>query len=370
MKASNRMLKSYAAVWACATACIAVSFSLTGCSRSGESAAAQADGRQVARIATEWYKSHFKNISLSLTTAVGNDILITGEKVYQHEVPRSYRFEVSISPSNETIMVCGICPIDVGGERLGTLREFAVRADYKIRESIATLYLDAKGALRCRATMPFDALLVDPDEAMWLMVGSVEAKLSSCEKAARPVCDGGVSLSAAISEINENAAALNNCPCYRKWVDIYKGRPRTEDVVKRWFDEEAGYYEMHHAGSDTKFSGVWRFEDGDAMGYGVEIGHQVLTSWCRNPIKFLYENRRDNEMCEFISRFNERSNDVSIIMDFDKGEMFFRHSMPVSVLRLPRTKERLRKTLTDITGAVYDAYWRTWKDVGSIIGAR
>ena len=370
MKASNRMLKSFAAVLACVTACIAVSFYLTGCSESGESAAVQTDGRQVAKMATEWCKSHFKNISLSMPTAVGDDILITGEKAYQREAPRRYRFEVSILSSNETIMVCGICPIEVGGERLGKLREFAVRADCKMRESIATLYLDATGSLRCRATMPFDALLVDPDEAMWLMVGSVEAKLSSCEKAARRACDGGVSLSMAISEIDENAAALSNCPCYREWVDLYKEHPRTEDVVKRWFDEEAGYYEMHHAGSDTKFSGVWRFENGDAMGYGVEIGHQVLTSWCRNPINFLYENRRDDEMCEFISRFNERSNDVSIIMDFDKGEMFFRHSMPVSVLRLPRTKERLQKTLSGITGVVYDAYWRTWKDVGSIIGAR
>ena len=75
-------------------------------------------------------------------------------------------------------------------------------------------------------------------------------------------------------------------------------------------------------------------------------------------------------MCEFISRFNERSNNVSIIMDFDKGDMFFRHSMPVSVLRIPRTKERLGKTLSGITGVVCDAYWGTLKDIGLIIGAR
>lgn len=349
---------------------IAASFPLTGCSKRGESAAVRAEGRQVARVATEWYKSHFKDMSLLEPASIGDDILITGEKAYQRGAPRRYRFEASISSTNETIMVCGICPIDVGVERLGTLREFAVRADCRMRESIATLYLDAKGDLRCRATMPFDALLVDPDEAMWLMVGSVEEKLSSCEKAARRVCAGGCSLSAAISEIGEVSAIPDNCPCHRKGVDIYKGLPPAEDVVKRWFDEEQGYYEMRHAGSDTKFSGVWRYEDGEAMGYGVEIGHQVLTSWCRNPINFLNENRRDDEMCEFISRFNERSNNVSIIMDFDKGDMFFRHSMPVSVLRIPRTKERLGKTLSGITGVVCDAYWGTLKDIGLIIGAR
>ena len=329
-----------------------------------------ADGQQIARMATEWYKSHFKEMSLSAPVSIGDDILITGEKVYQHGAPRSYRFEVSISPSNETIMVCGICPIDVDGERLGTLREFAVRADCKMRESIATLYLDAKGALRCRATMPFDALLVDLDEAMWLMVGSVEAKLSSCEKAARSVCDGGRTPSAAINEIGEYAAALSNCPCYRKWVDIYKGLPPVEDVVKRWFDEEQSYYEMFHAGSDTKFSGVWRLDEGAAMGFGVEIGHQVLKSWCRNPINFLNENRRDDEMCEFISKFNERNNNVAIVMDFDKGNMFFQYSIPISVLRLPRTKERLQATLSDITGVICGAYWRTEEEVGLIIGAR
>ena len=331
---------------------------------------APANKCQIVNIATEWYKSHFKGISLSMPTAVGDDVVVTGEKAYHREDTLRYRFEVVISSSNETIRVCGICPIDVGRERLGALREFAVRAACKMRESIATLYLDAKGALRCRATMPFDALLVDSDEAMWLMVGSVEEKLSNCEKAARRVCNDGLSPSAAVGEFDEIAAVPGNCPCYRAWVDIYKGHPRTEDIVKKWFDEEGGYYEMHHAGSDTKFSSVWRFEDGDAMGYGIEIGHQVLTSWCRNPIKFLYENSRDDEMCEFISRFNERNNSVSIIMDFDKGEMFFRHSMPVSVLRLPRTKERLQKTLSDITGVVYDAYWRTLKDIGLIIGAR
>ena len=354
----------------CAAICIATSVSVMGCSRSGEPAAAQTDGRQIARIATEWYKSHFKDMSSLEHASIGDDILITGEKVYQREAPRRYRFEVSISPSNETIMVCGICPIDVGGERLGTLREFAVRADYKIRESIATLYLDAKGALRCRATMSYDALLIDLDEAMWLMVGSVEEKLSRCEMAARRVCDGGCSLSTVVAEIGEVAAVLGNCPCYRKWVDIYKGQPPVEDVVKRWFDAEEGYYEMYHAGSDTKFSGVWRYENGEAMGYGVEIGHHVLKSWCRNPINFLNENRRDDEMCEFISRFNERSRSVSIIMDFDKGNMFFQHSMPVSVLRLPRTKERLDRTLADITGVICDAYWRKRKAIELIIGAR
>ena len=341
-----------------------------GCSRNGNPDTAPADGRQIARVATEWYKSHFKEMSLSTPASMGGDILITGEKVYQREAPRRYRFEVSISPSNETIMVCGICPIEVGGERLGDLREFAVRADCKLRESISTLYWDGKGALRCRATMPFDALLIDLDEAMWLMVGSVEEKLSRCEMAARRVCDGGCSLSTVVAEIGEVAAVLGNCPCYRKWVDIYKGQPPVEDVVKRWFDAEEGYYEMYHAGSDTKFSGVWRYDDGMAMGYGVEMGHQVLKSWCRNPINFLNENRRDDEMCEFISRFNERSRNVSIIMDFDKGKMFFQQSMPISVLRLPRTKERLKKNLFDITGVICDAYWRTRKEVGLIIGAR
>ena len=320
-----------------AAVCIAASISLTGCSRSSESTTTQPqpDKEQIARIATEWYKSHFKNISLSMPTAVGDDVLITGEKAYQHEAQRSYRFKVSISSSNETIMVCGVCPLGIGREHLDAMREFAVRADFKMRESIATLYLDANGDLRCKATMPFDALLVDPDEAMWLMAGSVEKKMSSCEKAARLVCDRGVSPSTAIREIGEGTALPGNCPCQRKWVDIYKGLPPVEDVVKRWFDEEQGYYEMHHAGSDTKFSGVWRYENGDAMGYSVEIGHKILSSSCRNPINFLNENRRDNEMCEFISRFNEINNNVSIIMDFDKGEMFFRHSMPAMRKTVP-----------------------------------
>ena len=350
--------------------CLLALAAVFGCSRNGNPDAAPADGQQIVKIATEWYKSHFKDLSLLETSSIGDDIVITGEKVYQHGAPRSYRFEVLISSSNETIMVCGVCPMGVGREHVNAMREFAVRADCKLRESIATLYLDATGDLRCRATMPFDALLVDPDEAMWLMVGSVEAKLSSCEKAARPVCDRGSTPFAAVNEIGEYAAALSNCPCYRKWVDIYKGLPPVEDVVKRWFDEEGGYYEMHHAGSDTKFSGVWRFENGDAMGYRVEIGHQILSGSCRNPINFLYENTRTDEMCEFISRFNEESKDVSIIMDFDKGNMFFQHSMPVSVLRRPRTKERLQKTLSDITGVVYDAYWRTKKDVELIISVR
>ena len=351
-------------------AAVYIAASLMGCSRSGESTATHTDGQQIARMATEWYKSHFKNISLSKPIAIGYNIEITGEKAYQRDASGSYRFEVLISSSNETIMVCGVCPFGVGMEHRDAIREFAVRADCKMRESIATLYLDAKGDLRCRAVMPFDALLVDPDEAMWLMVGSVEEKLSGCEKAARLVCNGNTTLSTTISEIGDGVALLGNCPCHRKWVDIYKGLPPVEDVVKRWFDEEQGYYEMHHAGSDTRFSGVWRYEDGDAMGYSVEVGHQILSSSCRNPINFLNENRRDEEMCEFISSFNERSNDVSIIMDFDKGEMFFRHSIPVSVLRLPRTKERLKKNLSDITGVICDAYWRTKKDVGLIIGAR
>jgi hypothetical protein len=162
------------------------------------------------------------------------------------------------------------------------------------------------------------------------------------------VCHGGCSPSAAVSEIGEAADVPGNCPCHREWVDVYKGLPPTEDVVKRWFDEEEGYYEMQHAGSHTKFSGVWRCEVGDgrfvAMGYEVEIGHQVLSSSCRNPINFLYENRRDDEMCEFMSGFNERNSNVAIIMDFDKGDMFFRHSMPISVLRLPRTKEKSNET--------------------------
>ena len=89
--------------------------------------------------------------------------------------------EIVACQTNETLVVRGTCPVKVRKDRIADMREFVVRADFKTRESIATLYLDAEGRLRCRASMPFDALLIDAEEAMWMLAASVESKILSCE---------------------------------------------------------------------------------------------------------------------------------------------------------------------------------------------
>lgn len=338
----------------------------------GRADAASADGEQIVKIATEWYKSHFKDVSLSSPDATGGDIVINGAKAYRYRAQTTYKFDIVVSSSNETVMVCGICPVDVRKERMDAMREFAVRADFKMRESIATLYLDTNGVLRCRAAMPFDALLVDADEAMWKMAASVEEVLFNCEKAARRVCNGECTPSAAVGEVNEVSTLLDNCPCYKKWVDLYKDLPPVEDVVKRWFDRNEGYYEMHHDPCVTRFTGFWRIMDDyffDTINYSVTIENGIIIGVCRCPVSLKSEELR-SEVVAFVSDFNSRNVEVTLKTDLDEGKLSVQHAIPVSVLRRPRSDLRFQSAMSGITGAPEEALWGIKKDIEGMLGAK
>ena len=364
--------KGNAALAVIAGLAVSVSMTALGNPRLGNADAAPVDRRQIVKIATEWYKGHFKDVSLSSPAASGADIVITGKKAYRHGAPGVYRFDVVVSPSNETIMVCGTCPIEVRKDRMDAVREFAVRVDFKMRESIATLYLDTNGTLRCRAAMPFDALLVDADEAMWKMVASVEEVLFNCEKAARRVCDGGCTPATAAGEVKEVSTLLDNCPCYRDWVDLYKDLPPVEDVVKRWFDKNQGYYEMHRDPCVTRFTGFWRIMDDhffDTINYGVVIENGVARGICRCPVSLKGEDLR-REIVAFVSGFNSRNVKVALKMDLDEGRLSVQHVLPVSVLRRPRSDTRLQAALSGITGIPEMSLWGIEKALEGMLGAK
>jgi len=326
------------------------------------------DKCQAAKIATEWFKNHYQNVKLRNPVVTDDGTVISGEVVYRDGVFSSYGLEIVISPSNETVVVRGTCPVEIRKERIADMREFAVRADYKMRESIATLYFDAEGSLRCRASMPFDALLIDVEEAMWMLAASIESKLLSCEGAAKRVCDEECSPTVAVGDIKEfhlfTEDYLRNSSCeYDSGrFAAYEGLPPVEDVVKQWFDKEQGYYEMHRDPCTTCFSGFWRYMDDDYFDmvcYRVDIANRTLVCVCHCPLSLQGDGGND-EIVGLVSDFNSRHDMASLKMDLDAGHLTTQYEMPVSLLRRPRSQARFRTVAIDMTSlpdkALVDIY--------------
>ena len=315
------------------------------------------DKCQVAKIATEWFKNHYQNVKLRNPVVTDDGTVISGEVVYRDGMFSPYGLEIVICPSNEIIVVRGTCPVEIRKGRIADMREFAVRADFKMRESIATLYFDAEGSLRCRASMPFDALLIDVEEAMWMLAASIESKLLSCEGAAKRVCDEECSPTVAVGDIKEfhllTEDYLRNSSCeYDSGrFAAYEGLPPVEDVVKQWFDKEQGYYEMHRDPCTTRFSGFWRYMDDDYFDmvcYRVDIATRTLVGMCHCPLSLQGDGGHD-EIVGLVSDFNSRHDRASLKMDLDAGRLTTQYEMPVSLLRRPRSQARFRNVATDMT---------------------
>ena len=316
-----------------------------------------ADKCQIAKIATEWFNRNYQNVELRNTVVKDGGMVISGVVVYRDGMFNSYGLEIAVCPSNETIVVRGTCPIEVQTNRMVMMRELAVRADFKMRESIATLYLDAEGRLRCRASMPFDALLIDAEEAMWMLAASIESKLLACEGAARRVCAGECSPTEAAGDVKEfqllTEDYLRNSSCVyepNRFIS-YEGLPPVEDVVKQWFDKEQGYYEMHRDPCTTQFTGFWRYAGDDyfdSVSYRVDIASRTLVGICRCPLSL----KGDDGCCELVelvSDYNSRHDRGSLKMDLDAGRLTTQYEMPVSVLRRPRSQPRFRVVADDMT---------------------
>lgn len=339
---------------------------------------APADECQVAKIATEWFKGHYQNAALSKPVATDVGIVISGEVVYRDGMFSSYGLEIAVYPSNETIVVRGTCPIEIQKDRMAMMREFVVRADFKLRKSIATLYLDADGRLRCRASVPFDALLIDANETMWMLAASIEGKLLACEGAARQVCAGERSPAAAAGGITEfhllTGDYLHNGSCGREpsRIATYDGLPPVEDVVKQWFDKEEGYYEMHRDPCATRFTGFWRYAGHDyfdSVCYRVDIVNRTLIGMCHCPLSLGGEGGCD-EIIGLVSDFNSKHDKGSVKMDLDAWHLTTQHEMPVSVLRRPRAEVRFRTVAEDITGVPSKVLMDIYEQLQWILSAK
>lgn len=346
--------------------------------RWGMPEAAPADKCQIAKIATDWFRGHCQNVELPEPAMLGDGIAISGKIAYRKGLFRSYGLEIAVCPSNETVVIRGTCPIEVKDERMAEMREFAVRADFKTRESIATLYLDADGRLRCRTSMPFDALLIDSEEAMWMMAASLESKILACERAARLVCAGDCSPTVAVGDIKEFCLlaedSLDNgsYKCVPDGFAVYDGLPPVEDAVKSWFDREQGYYEMHRDPCMTRFTGFWRYFDDDyfdTVCYRVDIYRRILVGVCDCPVS-MHGNEGNGEVAELASAFNSRHDRASLKVDLDAGRLTTQCEMPVSVLRRPRSQSRFRAVAGDITGIPDSALVEIYDKLQLIMSAK
>ena len=340
--------------------------------------AVPADKLRIAKIATEWFKGHYKNVELSRQVAADGGIVISGEVAYRGGMFSSYGLEIMVGHSNEIIVVRGTCPVKIREERIAAVREFAVRADFKMRESIATLYLDAEGSLCCRASMPFDALLIDAEEAMWMLAASIESKLLSCEGAAKRVCAGECSPTVAAVDIREfqllTEDYLHNssCECEPSRFTSYERLPPVEDVVKQWFDKEEGYYEMHRDPCTTQFTGFWRYMGDDyfdSVSYRVDIANRTLICMCRCPLSLQGDGGHD-EIVGMVSDFNSGHERSSLKMDLDAGRLTTQYEMPVSLLRRPRSQARFRTVATDMTNVPDKALVEVYEKIQWILSAK
>ena len=336
------------------------------------------DKCQVAKIVTEWLKSHYQNVKLRNPVATDNGMVISGEVAYRDGVFSSYGLEIVICPSSETVVVHGTCPVKVRKERIAAMREFAVRADFKMRESVATLYLDAEGSLRCRASMPFDALSIDAEESMWMLAASIESKLLSCESAAKRVCDEECSPTEAVGDIKEfqllteDYLHKSSCECEPRRFASYEGLPPVEDVVKQWFDKEQGYYEMHRDPCTTQFTGFWRYMGDDyfdSVSYRVDIANRTLICMCRCPLSLQGDGGHD-EIVGLVSDFNSRHDRASLKMDLDAGRLTTQYEMPVSLFRRPRSQARFRTVAADMTSVPDKALVEIYEKLQWILSAK
>lgn len=336
------------------------------------------DKCQIAKIATEWFINHYQNVKLRNLVETDEGTVISGEVVYRDGMISSYGLEIFVCPSNEIIVVRGTCPVKIRQERIAAMREFAVRADFKMRESIATLYFDEEGSLRCRASMPFDALLIDVEEAMWMLAASIESKLLSCEGAARRVCEEECSPTVAVGDIKEfhllteDYLHKSSCACEPSRFISYEGLPPVEDVVKQWFDKEQGYYEMHHDPCTTQFTGFWRYMGDDyfdSVSYRVDIVNRTLICMCRCPLSLQGDGGHD-EIVGLVADFNARHHKASLKMDLDAGHLTTQYEMPVSLLRRPRSQACFRSAVTDMTSVPDKALVEIYEKLQWILSAK
>ena len=82
-----------------------------------------ADKCQIAKIAAEWFTSHYQNVELSKTVAKNDGIVISGNVAYRDGMFSSYGLEIAVCPSNETLVVRGTCPIEIHKDRMAMMRE-------------------------------------------------------------------------------------------------------------------------------------------------------------------------------------------------------------------------------------------------------
>ena len=337
-----------------------------------------ADKSQIAKTATEWFKSHYQNIELHSPVIQDDGLVISGTVAYRDGMFSSYGLEVVVSPSSERLVVRGMCPVKIRKERIAAMREFAVRADFKMHESIATLYLDAEGSLHCRASMPFDALLIDVEEAMWMLAASIESKLLSCEGAAKRVCDEVCSPTEAVGDIQEfqllteDYLHKSSCECEPSRFASYEGLPPVEDVVKQWFDKEESYYEMHRDPCTTQFTGFWRYMGDDyfeSVSYRVDIANRTLICMCRCPLSLQGDGGHD-DIVGLVSDFNARHDKASLKMDLDAGRLTTQYEMPVSLLRRPRSQSRFRTVAADMTSVPNKALVESCEKLKWILSAK
>lgn len=336
------------------------------------------DKCRIAQIASEWFKSRYQNVKLSESVVNGGGVFVSGEVSYPRGVFGTYGLEIFACQTDETIVVRGTCPIEIDKDHMALMRELAVRADFKTRESIATLYLDAGGRLRCRASMPFDALLIDAEESMWMLAASIEGKLLACESAAKRVCEGECSPAEAACGIKEfqllTADYLHDGSCEYETsrFSAYEGLPPVEDVVKRWFDSEQGYYEMHRDPCTTRFSGFWRYMGDDYFDmvcYRVDIANRTLIGMCHCPLSLQGDDGHD-EIVGLVSDFNSRHDRASLKMDLDAGHLATQYEMPVSVLRRPRSQARFGAAAADMTGVPDNALVEIYEKLQWILSAK
>ncbi len=269
---------------------------------------------------------------------------------------------MKLSQSNEMVVVQGISTNVVGKGDVTVMREFVTRADYAMRESMATLYLSKDGSLRCRAVASFGAMLAEFDSTMSFVVGAVVRKLAAGLEGAQLVCSHGVSPLDAVTGIAEDGAGDFDAP-YAEFDDVLL-------LVKEWFSH--GYYEMSRFPCQAKLSATSHYDVTSGFDYirhCVKIGSWVSAE-CQHPIDFSCECWRPDEWFAFISDYNARQDKLALQMDVENRRAFFLYALPISSLRHPRSQERLDEIEDDLLSLPERAVWDTTNDIYRIISVR
>lgn len=316
---------------------------------------------EVCDLTVGWLKDHVR-VTDEARGWSGSNLYYRAKIDGMGEFKGGFGLLLKISPSNETVCVQGISLRPVDKKHIAALRELVVRSDCAAGDSMAILYLDGGGSLRCRSYAPFESIRADVDATLSLVVGAITEKLGRGERGLELVCKEGVSPSNATERVMTG------------FDDRFDRSPNGFDdvlmIVKKWFD--GGYFEMSMTPSQARFSAFSRYDESGnyaVINYSVRIGSWVLAE-CQHYIDFSYECWRPDEWFAFINDYNSRQDKVALQMDVNTRRAHFQCALPISALRLSRTKERLEAMASDMMTLPERQVWATIKDINRIISVR